>query len=178
MTLPCTLLLAVAFLGGFSLNEVHGRTIAELRDSLRKISTVESDVIVHRQSRELSCTFPSDYPQSCFDSLDHVAATSSVIGTFSALGFTLTLRTALDRVCDPECLDPAVNFYRCSGEEDLAQGYESALCGQEEGLYCFELYLKGVADSIITTDYDASCSEYISYHRVPRMLRGESIQEP
>ena len=88
-----------------------------------------------------------------------MTATPSVVGTFSSLAFTLTLRAALDRVCDLECFDPAVDFNRCLGEENLAQGYESALCGQENGLYCFELYLKGLADSIIPTN-DASCSEY------------------
>ena len=134
----CTLLLAIAFLGGFSLNGVHGLAV---------------------KSRELDCTFPVGYSQSCLDSINQVTLSSSGMGTFAAVGSTLTLRAALEEACGPKCLDSPVEFYRCVGEEELAQAYESALCGKEKGLYCSELYIKGVADSIIPTTI-SSCARY------------------
>ena len=152
-----TLVLAVVLLGGFSFNEVHGLTIFQLSDRLRKLSTDESGLAI--QSRQLRCTFPSDYPQSCFDSLDLLTVTSSGIGTFASVGFTLTLRTALDGACKSECLAPALQFYRCLDEENLAEAYESGLCGQQAGQYCLELYRRGIGDSIIP-NFQTSCTRY------------------
>ena len=141
-------LLAIAYLGGVSLNEAHGFVTVELRDRLFGVTV---------QSRQLSCTLPSDYPQSCLDTFNQLTSTGAQV--FAAVTVTLALRITLDGVCTSECLDPAVEFFRCLGEENLAEAYESGVCGQEAGLYCYELYLKGVGDSIIPTR-TAPCSNY------------------
>ena len=97
------------------------------------------------ETRQDECTFPSSYPEECLTVATNVATQFSTADPENVNSDMLN--QALDELCTSECIGPQVEYYECLGQQDIADFFNSAYCGQSSDSYCLVLWLDGVIEN-------------------------------
>ena len=123
-------------------------------NSSRPLANVVDKLIPHlqtgaKETRQDTCTLPTTYPQSCTDAANDVANLLMSADTNPENINLDDLNSALGEFCTTECIGPQVEFYRCLGEQDFANLFNSAYCGQNGDSYCIVSLLTGVNDNSV-----------------------------